>query len=54
MESLRTERLTIHSSGSFKSKFDATPTERDLLGHPFKPFDEQVKDTVEWYVHLKD
>ena len=42
------------SSGSIKSKFDATPSERDLLGHPFLPFEKQVVDTVKWYVHLED
>ncbi|KAL8795378.1 MAG: hypothetical protein Q9195_002119 [Heterodermia aff. obscurata] len=36
------------------SKFDATPSERDLLGHPFIPFEKQVTDTVSWFVHLKD
>ena len=36
------------------SKFDATPTERDLLGRPFQPYEKQVKDTIKWYVHLKD
>ena len=40
--------------GTIKNHFDATPSERDLLGHPFKSFDEQVKDTIKWYVHLKD
>ena len=48
------ERLTYTSSGSIKSKFDATPSERDLLGHPFLPFSKQVKDTIKWYTHLKD
>ena len=40
--------------GTITSKFDATPTERDLLGHPFQPYANQVKDTIKWYVHLKD
>ena len=37
-----------------KQKFDATPTERDLLGHPFLPFEKQVTDTIRWYLSLKD
>lgn len=41
--------LTVDSSGTIKSKFDATPTEHELLG-----YNKQVKDTIEWYVHLKD
>ncbi|KAL8831102.1 MAG: hypothetical protein Q9191_001051 [Dirinaria sp. TL-2023a] len=34
--------------------FDATPTERDLLGHPFRSFEEQVTETIKWYVGLSD
>ena len=44
----------IISAGTIKSKFDATPSERDLLGHPFRPFTEQIKDTTKWYVGLPD
>lgn len=40
--------------GTIPGKFDATPTERDLLDHAFKSYDEQVTDTIRWYVHLKD
>ena len=40
--------------GTIKNKFDATSTERDLLGHPFRPYAAQVKDLIKWYVHLKD
>ncbi|KAM0799445.1 hypothetical protein BDR22DRAFT_890341 [Usnea florida] len=40
--------------GTIKSKFDSKATERDLLGHPFQPYANQVKDTIKWYVHLKD
>ena len=40
--------------GTIPSKLDATPAERDLLGHPFQPYEKQVKDTIKWYVHLKD
>ena len=47
-------RLIVESLGTIPSKFDATPTERDLLGHPFQPYEQQVKDTIRWYVHLKD
>lgn len=46
--------LTVDFSGTIVSKFDATPTEHDLLGHPFRPYSQQVKDTVKWYIHLKD
>lgn len=44
----------IKSLGTIPGKFDATPTERDLLGRTFKSYDEQVTDTIRWYVHLKD
>lgn len=40
--------------GTIPGKFDASPTKRDLLGHRFRPFDEQVMDTVGWYLKLKD
>ena len=48
------EGLTVDALGTIKSNFDATPTERDLLGHPFKPYEEQVKDTIKWYLSLGD
>ncbi|KAL8737197.1 MAG: hypothetical protein Q9181_001923 [Wetmoreana brouardii] len=35
-------------------KFDVTCTENDLLGHPFRPYEQQVIDTVDWYLHLED
>ena len=40
--------------GTIPHKFDAAPAERDLLGHPFKDYREQVRDTVGWLVHLPD
>jgi len=40
--------------GTITHKFDATATERELLGHPFRPYEEMVTDTIKWYVHLKD
>ena len=44
----------IKSLGTIQSKFDSTSTERDLLGHSFLPYTNQVKDTIKWYTHLKD
>ncbi|KAL8705559.1 MAG: hypothetical protein Q9201_001337 [Fulgogasparrea decipioides] len=35
-------------------KFDVTPTEINLLGHLFRPYEQQVIDTVSWYLHLED
>lgn len=40
--------------GTIEAKFDASSTERELLGHPFRAYEEQVVDTVRWYVHLDD
>ncbi|KAL8717156.1 MAG: hypothetical protein Q9225_005575 [Loekoesia sp. 1 TL-2023] len=40
--------------GTIKSKLDVTSAERDLLGHPFQPYEKQVKDTIKWFVHLSD
>ena len=39
---------------TIQSKFDVTSAERDLLGHPFQPYEKQVRDTVGWFVHLSD
>lgn len=46
--------MSLIPLGTIKNHFDATPSERDLLGHPFKSYDEQVTDTIRWVVHLKD
>lgn len=46
--------LTLAGTGTITHKFDATPAERELLGHPFRSYEEMVTDTVKWYVHLKD
>ena len=44
----------IEFLGTIPVKFDSTSTERDLLGHPFLPYTNQVKDTIKWYSNLKD
>ncbi|KAL9057864.1 MAG: hypothetical protein Q9162_002094 [Coniocarpon cinnabarinum] len=44
----------IGQLGAIKSKFDATPAEKDLLGHRFIPFEKQVVDTIRYYLHLPD
>lgn len=41
-------------SGTLESKFDTTPAEHELLGHPFQAYTNQVRDTIKWYVHLQD
>ena len=46
--------LTRSLPDTLQIKFDATPTERELLGHPFQPFEKQVTDTIKWYVSLSD
>lgn len=40
--------------GTIKSKYDATPTERELLGRAFASFERQVVDSVSWIVGLPD
>ena len=46
--------LTADSLGTIECKLDVTSAEHDLLGHVFQPYEKQVKDTIEWYVHLSD
>ena len=48
------KKLTSGDKGVIPNKFDTTPSERELLGHPFIPFEKQVTDTIRWFVHLRD
>lgn len=42
------------SLATVKQKFDSSTVEKELLGRQLKSYEEQVIDTVTWYVGLDD
>ncbi|MCJ1371108.1 hypothetical protein MMC20_002323 [Loxospora ochrophaea] len=40
--------------GTIKTKMDATPAEKELLGRPFQTYEQMVLDTIAWYKDLPE